>query len=250
MCPPAPMSRVPTAVSPSRSPDGLYSGSKTATVTDFTSLTAANIKAGTTIFGVSGTGILATGNATAADVLSGVTFSSSSAVGIAGTRPAGPVFKTGQTTSYAAGDDGAFQKGLNPPSPRFTDNANGTVTDNLTGLIWLKNANAFSTQTWATALTSCNTLASGAAGLSDGSTAGQWRLPNVLEIQSLLDFRNASPALPTGHPFTNVQSGSYWSSSTYATATTFAWYASLNFITVNVNAKTNVYYVWPVRGGQ
>src|SRR5215831_10404550 len=52
-----------------------------------------------------------------------------------------PVPRTGQTTSYAAGDDGALQKGVAWPTPRFTDNNNGTITDNLTGLIWLKNAN-------------------------------------------------------------------------------------------------------------
>ena len=49
--------------------------------------------------------------------------------------------KTGQTTSYDTGDDGEYQKGFEWPVPRFTDNENGTVTDNLTGLIWLKNAN-------------------------------------------------------------------------------------------------------------
>ena len=52
-----------------------------------------------------------------------------------------PVEKTGQTTSCAAGDDGALKKGVAWPSPRFTDNADGTVSDNLTGLIWLKQAN-------------------------------------------------------------------------------------------------------------
>src|SRR5262245_39263605 len=52
-----------------------------------------------------------------------------------------PVPRTGQTTSYAAGDDGALQKGVVLPTPRFTDNNNGTLTDNLTGLIWLKKAN-------------------------------------------------------------------------------------------------------------
>ncbi len=54
-----------------------------------------------------------------------------------------PVPKTGQTTSYATGDDGILQKGVVWPIPRFKDNNNGTVTDNLTGLIWLKNANCF-----------------------------------------------------------------------------------------------------------
>lgn len=57
------------------------------------------------------------------------------------------VSKTGQTTSYGTRDDGALQKGVAWPNPRFTDNANGTVTDNLTGLIWLKNANCFSSGT-------------------------------------------------------------------------------------------------------
>ena len=37
--------------------------------------------------------------------------------------------QTGQTTSYAAGDAGDLQTGLPWPEPRFTDNANGTVTD-------------------------------------------------------------------------------------------------------------------------
>jgi hypothetical protein len=52
-----------------------------------------------------------------------------------------PVPRTGQTTSYAASDDGALQRGVVLPTPRFTDNSNGMITDNLTGLIWLKNAN-------------------------------------------------------------------------------------------------------------
>ena len=62
-------------------------------------------------------------------------------------------------TSYATGDDGALHKGVASPTPRFTDNNNGTVTDNLTGLIWMKNANAFGLKTWAEALTIANSLA-------------------------------------------------------------------------------------------
>ena len=59
--------------------------------------------------------------------------------------------KTGQTLCYdslgavvpcaGTGQDGEIKAGVAWPSPRFTDNSNGTVTDNLTGLIWLKNAN-------------------------------------------------------------------------------------------------------------
>ena len=58
-----------------------------------------------------------------------------------------PVPKTGQTTSYGTRDDGALEKGVAWPTPRFTDNNNGTITDNLTKLIWMKNAQAFGGRT-------------------------------------------------------------------------------------------------------
>jgi hypothetical protein len=50
------------------------------------------------------------------------------------------VSQTGQQMSYAPGDGGHLQMGMVWPEPRFTDNSNGTVTDNLTDLIWLKDA--------------------------------------------------------------------------------------------------------------
>jgi len=49
--------------------------------------------------------------------------------------------KTGQTTQYEDGDDGNLQIGIADSGVRFTDNNDGTVTDNRTRLIWLKNAN-------------------------------------------------------------------------------------------------------------
>ena len=134
-----------------------------------------------------------------------------------------PVEKTGQTTSYRTHDDGDLQEGVAWPTPRFTDNNNGTVTDNLTGLIWLKNANCpNSTKTWNNAVDYAAALYDGCTdcggdnndcGLSDGSVAGGWRLPNVKELQSLIHYGVYNPALPntpgTGQwsesdPFTNV----------------------------------------------
>ena len=56
-----------------------------------------------------------------------------------------PVEKTGQTISYATGDDGDLEMGMTWPVPRFTDNEDGMVTDNLTGLMWLKDANCIAT---------------------------------------------------------------------------------------------------------
>jgi hypothetical protein len=171
-----------------------------------------------------------------------------------------PVPKTGQTATYGTRDDGALQKGVASPSPRFTDNGNGTVTDNLTRLIWMKNANAFGTKTWADALSTANGLKSGDAGtdLTDGSKAGDWRLPNLRELQSLVDYAFVSPALPNtlgtgqwveGNPFQGVQSSYYWSSTTYANGTTYAGFGSFGDGYPSITVKSNHNYVWCVRGG-
>ena len=126
------------------------------------------------------------------------------------------VSKTGQIQSYAIGDDGYLQSGVNRPEPRFTDNGDGTVTDNLTDLIWLKNTNCFGNKNWADALDASNNLSDGQCGLSDGSTPGQWHMANARELLSLIDYANTSPALSSGHPFTKADSNAYWSSTTDA----------------------------------
>jgi len=112
-----------------------------------------------------------------------------------GTLPSTMLPATGQTISYAPGDDGDIQKGVTISNPRFTDNSDGTVKDNLTGLIWLKNTRCFGNQTWANSLNSANTLSSGVCGLTDGSTAGDWRMPNRFELESLLNMQYEAPAL-------------------------------------------------------
>jgi hypothetical protein len=187
-------------------------------------LVAGNIKKDVTIFGVTGTHEGGGG---------GSTYNAA-------------VPKTGQTTSYRTGDDGAHQNGVAWPNPRFTDHGNGTVTDNMTGLMWVKAPHSLTgnsgTMTWNNAIDFCNGLSH--AGHSD------WRLPNVRELQSLIDYGRFNLALPSGHPFTGVQSSSYWSSSTYAGGTDHAWFVDLRHGGVlNVN-KTDTYYVWPVRAGQ
>jgi hypothetical protein len=168
-----------------------------------------------------------------------------------GCDPPAPVEKTGQTTSYATGDDGELERGVAWPNPRFTDNLDGTITDNLTGLIWLKDANCFGQRTWNEALTDCNGLASGSCGVTDSSSAGDWRLSNVKELFSLVDFENISPALPSGHPFNNVQSDYYWSSTSIAgNVSEHAWAVWMVAGTAAYDNKPNIHDVWPVRGGQ
>ena len=171
------------------------------------------------------------------------------------------VEKTGQITSYSAtgGEDGDLKKGVKWPNPRFTDNGNGTVTDKLTRLIWLKTANAFDQRTWEQALSDANTLSSGSAGLTDGSKAGDWRLPNVKELESLIDCAYFNPALSSasgksqwvsGDAFIGVQSSKYWSSATYSSYATGAWFVYLCDGDVDAGSKPITYYVWPVRAGR
>src|SRR5262249_21999771 len=82
------------------------------------------------------------------------------------------------------GQDGEMQMGVAWPHPRFTDHGDGTVADNLTGLIWSKNANPFGTRTWDQALEDCRNLASGSYGLSDGSKSGDWRVGHNNKVRS------------------------------------------------------------------
>jgi hypothetical protein len=140
---------------------------------------------------------------------------------------------------------------------RFTDNDNGTITDRRTGLIWLKNANCAETvggvdksdgvlalanaRTWTAALDN------GYCGLSDGSTASQWRLPKRKELRSLIDYRAKNPALPLGHPFTDVQSNYYWSSTAFSSSTRGAWGVNLANGIRYAGGATFMLYVWPVR---
>ncbi len=194
------------------------------------------------------------------------------------------VEKTGQTLCYdndgtgsqivgcaLTGQDGDTQRGLAWPTPRFSDNGDGTVTDNLTDLIWLEDANCITfyagdnypnnARSWAAALNSANNLADGICGLSDSSSAGDWSLPNVKELLSLSDFSFSQPALSndagtgqwtsgSGSAFSGVQSQYYWSSSSIVNNPRNAWVVNLYTGGGTDDKKPDSNYVWPVRAGQ
>jgi hypothetical protein len=167
--------------------------------------------------------------------------------------------KTGQASSYTTGDDGDLKKGVAWPNPRFTDNLDGTVTDNLTGLIWLKNANCFGRRGWNQAIADCNQLANGSCGLTDDSMAGDWRLPNRYELESLLHLQFSFPPLPNtegteqwseGDPFSNLQIDTYWSSTALADFENSAWNIGMHFGCLNGSNIANGFYVWPLRNNE
>jgi hypothetical protein len=148
--------------------------------------------------------------------------------------------------------------GYGDPCDRFSDLGNGTVRDNDTGLIWLKNANCFGTKTWNGAMAAAAALAHGSCGLTDGSAAGDWRLPTIGEWQAFVDTGYSGPALcnaagtdrwAEGDAFTGVQSVYYWSGTEYAGNPSLAWLVGMNAGYVHGNGKVSFYYVWPVRPG-
>jgi hypothetical protein len=185
------------------------------------------------------------------------------AVGVGGWRtPAvaqpARVPPTGQTTCYnslgnpidcaGTGQDGDIQAGVTFNGPRFTDQHNGAVRDNLTGLIWVQEANCFGVVTWDQALSAANTLASGRCGLSDGSVAGDWRLPNLKELMSLIDyaFPDGTNALEVFADIVRV----YWTSTTLVFDPDQAWIGLTHGDYRGIRKALIAGSVWPVRGGR
>jgi len=155
--------------------------------------------------------------------------------------------KTGQTISYATGDDGDLERGIAWPSPRFIDNGDGTtVTDNFTGLMWTKNALLAGANNWQDALTY---VAGMNAGTYQNFGYTDWRLPNRKELRSMTDYSKFNPAIPSPNLFICVVGDYYWwSSSTYADDTDNARVVSRG--SVYADYKSSSHYVWPVRAGQ
>jgi hypothetical protein len=122
---------------------------------------------------------------------------------------------------------------------RFSDNSNGTITDNLTGLIWQKTQSAVS-MTWEEAL-----VYAGGLTLAGNS---EWRLPNVKELQSLNEEKLSKPSFNKTY-FPNVISGNYWSSTTLMNAPSKAWDLNVDYGIVSYNEKTQKEYVLCVTGG-
>ena len=177
---------------------------------------------------------------------------------------------TGQTTSYGPGSDGDLQKGA---ARSFTDNGDGTITDNVTGLMWEKKSDDGSIHDWDNAYTWGDTsppytmngtmvttfLASlngneGFAGHTD------WRIPNRFELETLVNLGAAAPSTYTafnadcsqGCTVTTcscTRSDDYWSSTTTEYFPDLAWLVNFNFGGVTNDEKTYSYAVRAVRAG-
>lgn len=157
--------------------------------------------------------------------------------------------RTGQRACFDAGGgildcartghDAEALAGVAWPEPRFAVEG-GEVLDRMTGLVWLREADlAHGPVSWDQALS----LARGLA-----ETRGKaWRLPNINELESLVDASRADPALPQGHPFTGVGQA-YWSSTTSFFEPDWSYCLYLHKGAVGVGFKPGPeFLVWAVR---
>ena len=145
---------------------------------------------------------------------------------------------TGQATKYTTtfGEDADYS--VNPPS--YTNNGNGTITDNVTGLIWQRQDDG-TTRTWTEANTYCSNNTPGLPGTG-------WRLPTRMELIGIVNYGTSAPAINTTY-FPNTKLSYYWSSSTYASNTAYAWdvYFVSGF-TNRTHSTTSSNYVRCVQG--
>ncbi|MBI4603717.1 MAG: DUF1566 domain-containing protein [Planctomycetes bacterium] len=152
-----------------------------------------------------------------------------------------------------AGQDGSRAVGC-PVEGRFVDHEDGTVTDICTGLVWQKDTADVNgdglidplgdTLAWCEALSYCDGLSF--AGHDD------WRLPNVRELQSLVDYGRSNPAID---PAFGTLLEFYWSSTSNAETANDAWGVGFHVGYVGIRVKSGDFdfsfnYVRAVRGGR
>jgi hypothetical protein len=124
----------------------------------------------------------------------------------------------------------------NPMS--FTVSPDGqTVTDNVTDLVWQRQDDG-TPRTWENAISYCE-------GLPLGGYAN-WRLPNEYELQGIVDYGRYSPSIDTV-VFPGTHPDGYWSSSTFADYTNYAWGVYFYDGYVGLSGKTDTVYVRCVR---
>lgn len=143
-----------------------------------------------------------------------------------------------------SGQDGERRQGRAWPEPRFVAGADAVVIDRLTGLAWRQDADvARGPVCWEEALA---TIAS----LNRNPDGNRWRLPNINELESLVDCAHHSPALPANATFVRLREA-YWSSTTSLFEPDWAWALYLDKGAVGVGQKKGTHFhVWAVRDAE
>lgn len=149
-------------------------------------------------------------------------------------------------------DAGKPQTAISPPN-RFIDNNDGTVTDTLTNLMWIKNGwrlEFVSAATWQEAQEKCKNFRQGGY--------KNWRLSTIEEWKSLIDTQKQAPALVDPSPFENIIVHlPYWSKTEFVVGADYlhnrsksarVYTVMLYSGNVNHQLKTERAFILPVRG--
>jgi hypothetical protein len=178
------------------------------------------------------------------NIQSGVTI-----FGKVGTLSASEFLDTGQTTPYMVYDDAHYLPAAG--QLLYTDNGNGTISDNRTALMWKKCSEpdtttgcsgSKNTYTWSNALSACESLTYPAAGYTD------WRLPNAKELYSILKMESSGALFINATYFPNSMI-TYWTSTTDVLNTTYAMLVRFDYSYFYSSSKSDSNYVRCVRDG-
>lgn len=158
------------------------------------------------------------------------------------------LIKTGQTVSYAAGDDGDLETGAAWYSPRFLDQG-AVIYDKMTGLSWQKTVDT-SSRSWTDSFTY-------ARGLNYDSSE-DWRIPNKRELRSIINYGESSQTeYLASLGFSNFDKEYFWTSTIYAqnTSSVFACNFTGNLFAelpgaFVYHARTSEAYTVVVKGGE
>ena len=169
--------------------------------------------------------------------------------------------RTGQRTCFdqegnmiehtGTGQDGDYQSGRVWPEPRFNDNGDGTITDLLTGLMWLKNGSCMGWLSWQAAMSAAQELNSMNRGEEHCSKLAvsydDWYLPTIQELETLLNAEAADPyRFLNFYGFRGIQADSYWSS-TAGPNPYSAWLLHFDTSEIMSSGKVETHHVLLVR---
>jgi hypothetical protein len=188
-----------------------------------------------------------------------------------GPTPACSLPESGQTTCWdssgvvipcaGTGQDGDTRTGR---PLVYVDNGDGTITDMNTSLVWEKKSEDGSIHDISVTYTWAQAFSVHVAGLNAVNFAGHndWRVPNVKELESIVNFEHFYPSPSVSPAFNNgcapgctvltcscTVVHDYWSSNTYANTPQLAWVVYFGGGNVNANFKSDPFYVRAVRGG-
>lgn len=195
--------------------------------------------------------------------------------GVLGTLPHSRSLRTGQTGCYSDSgslqnctgslQDGALRRGTDRA---FADLGNGAIKDEKTGLTWEKLANDGGIHDVDNRYPFAEAIAVKIAALNTARFGGysDWRLPNRLELESLVHLGRTFPSTvdpfnsvsgvvgscPTGCTVTSCSCthprGLYWTSTTYVHQPDAAWLVYFGNGGVGGDLKSKGNYVRAVRG--